>query len=84
MNYLKNYKVSKETEHLLSTKTNTDRLKQSIKQIDMISTEAWDKLKKQIEYHLKEDNNLTDISINYQVKIPERGTRNYLNLNVTI
>ena len=24
-----------ETEHLLSTKTNTDRLKQSIKQIDM-------------------------------------------------
>ena len=28
----------------------------------MISTEAWDKLKKQIEYHLKQDNNLTDIS----------------------
>jgi len=50
----------------------------------MISTEAWDKLKKQIEYHLKQDNNLTDITINYQVKIPERGTRNYLGLNVTI
>lgn len=27
--------MSKETEHLLSTKTNTDRLKQSIKQLDM-------------------------------------------------
>jgi hypothetical protein len=27
---------------------------------------------------------LTDIRINYQVKIPERGTRNYLGLNVKI
>jgi len=34
----------------------------------MINTEAWDKLKKQIEYHLKQDSNLTDIRINYQVK----------------
>ena len=76
--------MSKETEHLLSSQTNTNRLEQSIKQIDMISTEAWDKLKKQIEYHLKQDNNLTDISINYQVKMPERGTRNYLGLSVTI
>ena len=50
----------------------------------MISIEAWDKLKKQIEYHLKQDNNLTDISINYQVKIQERGTRNYLGLSVKI
>ena len=50
----------------------------------MISIEAWDKLKKQIEYHLKQDNNLTDIRINYQVKIPERGTRNYLGLSVKI
>jgi len=50
----------------------------------MINTEAWDKLKKQIEYHLKQDSNITDIKINYQVKIPERGTRNYLGLSVTI
>ena len=30
MNYLKNYKMSKETEHLLSSQTNTNRLEQSI------------------------------------------------------
>ena len=52
--------------------------------IKAINDSAWDKLKKQIEYHLEQDSNLTDIKINYQVKIPERGTRNYLNLNVTI
>lgn len=52
--------------------------------IKAINDSAWDKLKKQIEYHLEQDSNLTDIKINYQVKIPSRGTRNYLNLNVTI
>ena len=56
----------------------------TVKTNTMINTEAWNKLKKQIEYHLKQDNNLTDISINYQVKIPERGTRNYLGLSVKI
>jgi hypothetical protein len=50
----------------------------------MINKEAWEKLRKQIEYHLEEDSNLTDIRINYQVKVPERGTRNYLGLNVNI
>jgi hypothetical protein len=49
-----------------------------------INDSAWDKLKKQIEYHLQQDSNLTDIRINYQVKIPARGTRNYLGLNVNI
>ena len=49
-----------------------------------VNNEAWEKLKKQIEYHLKEDSNLTDIRINYQVRIQNRGTRNYLGLNVTI
>lgn len=34
----------------------------------MINDAAWEKLKKQIEYHLKEDSNLTDIKINYQIK----------------
>jgi hypothetical protein len=49
-----------------------------------INDSAWEKLRKQIEYHLEQDSNLTDIRINYQVKIPERGTRNYLGLNVNI
>jgi len=49
-----------------------------------INNEAWEKLKKQIEYHLKEDSNLTDIRINYQVRIPNIGTRNYLGLSVKI
>ena len=49
-----------------------------------INDSAWEKLKKQIEYHLEQDSNLTDIRINYKVKIPARGTRNYLGLNVNI
>jgi len=49
-----------------------------------VNETAWINLKKQIEMHLKEDPNLTDVAINYQVKIPTFGTRNYLNLNVSI
>jgi len=49
-----------------------------------VNETAWLNLKKQIEMHLKEDPNLTDVAINYQVKIPTFGTRNYLNLNVSI
>ena len=49
-----------------------------------VNQTAWDNLKKQIEMHLKEDPNLTDVAINYQVKTPTFGTRNYLNLNVSI
>jgi hypothetical protein len=49
-----------------------------------VNQTAWDNLKKQIEMHLKEDPNLTDVAINYQVKIPTFGTRNFLNLNVSI
>ena len=33
----------------------------TVKTNTMINTEAWNKLKKQIEYHLKQDNNLTDV-----------------------
>jgi hypothetical protein len=49
-----------------------------------INNDAWEKLKKQINYHLEQDANLTDIAINYQVRIPEMGTRNYLKLGVTV
>lgn len=49
-----------------------------------INNEAWEKLKKQIEYHLEQDPNLTDVAINYQVRISKIGTRNYLKLGVKI
>jgi hypothetical protein len=49
-----------------------------------VNETAWINLKKQIEMHLSDDPNLTDVAINYQVKIPTFGTRNYLNLNVSI
>ena len=49
-----------------------------------INNEAWEKLKKQIEYYWEQDNNLTDVTINYQLRVPEMGTRNYLKLGVTI
>ena len=49
-----------------------------------INNEAWEKLKQQMEYYLEEDINITDISINYQIRIPEIGTKNYLKLSVKI
>jgi hypothetical protein len=49
-----------------------------------LSNEAWEKLKQEIEYHIEQDHNLTDVTINYQLRIPERGTRNYLQLSVKI
>jgi hypothetical protein len=47
-----------------------------------INNAAWEKLKKQIEYHLQQDSDITDVHINYQVK--ERKNKNYLKLNITI
>ena len=49
-----------------------------------LSSEAWEGLKQQIEYYIEQDPNLTDVTINYQLRIPERGTRNYLRLSVKI
>jgi len=54
------------------------------KSIETINQAAWDKLKLQIEYHLQQDPNLTDIKINYQIKVPTFGTKNYLNLSAKI
>ena len=54
------------------------------KSIEKINQAAWDKLKLQIEYHLKQDPNLTDVKINYQLRVPKYGTRNYLNLSAKI
>ena len=47
-----------------------------------INNQAWEQLKQQMEYHLNKDSNITDISINYQVKPTKRLNRNYLKLNV--
>ena len=52
--------------------------------MNKINNEAWKELKQQMEYYLEQDSNLTDIAINYQVRIPEKGTRNYLKLSVKI
>lgn len=46
-----------------------------------INKAAWEKLKKQIEFHLQQDSEITDVLINYQVK---PGKKNYLKLNITI
>tara|TARA_B100000768_G_scaffold100585_1_gene93621 strand:+ start:889 stop:1059 length:171 start_codon:yes stop_codon:yes gene_type:complete len=47
----------------------------------IVNEAAWEKLKKQIEYHTQHDSEITDVLINYQVK---PGKKNYLKLNITI
>ena len=46
-----------------------------------VNKAAWEKLRKQIEYHIQQDSEITDVHINYQVK---PGKKNYLKLNITI
>ena len=50
---------------------------------EKINQAAWDRLKLQIEYHIEQDPNLTDVKINYQLKVPTFGTRNFLNLKAS-
>tara|TARA_B110000908_G_C9805007_1_gene250300 strand:+ start:220 stop:390 length:171 start_codon:yes stop_codon:yes gene_type:complete len=47
----------------------------------IVNEAAWEKLKKQIEFHTQKDSEITDVLINYQVK---PGKKNYLKLNITI
>ena len=47
-----------------------------------VNKAAWEKLKKQIEFHTEQDSEITDVQINYQVK--EKKNKNYLKLNITI
>ena len=47
----------------------------------IVNEAAWEKLKKQIEYHIQQDSEITDVHINYQVK---PGKKNFLKLNITI
>jgi len=48
----------------------------------IVNEAAWEKLKKQIEFHTEQDSEITDVQINYQVK--EKKNKNYLKLNITI
>ena len=45
-----------------------------------VNQAVWDGLKKQIEYHTEQDNNITDVTITYQVKASAK--RNFLKLTV--
>ena len=47
----------------------------------IVNEAAWEKLKKQIEFHTEQDSEITDVQINYQVN---PGKKNYLKLNITI
>jgi hypothetical protein len=33
-----------------------------------VNNEAWEKLKQEIQYHIEQDHNLTDVTINYQLE----------------
>ena len=45
-----------------------------------VNKAVWDGLKKQIEHHTEQDNNITDVTITYQVKAS--AERNFLKLTV--
>tara|TARA_R110001606_G_scaffold18560_1_gene69519 strand:- start:102 stop:254 length:153 start_codon:yes stop_codon:yes gene_type:complete len=46
-----------------------------------VNQAAWDELKKLIEHCTDQDSNITDITINYQVK-EVKELKNYLHLNI--
>jgi len=48
-----------------------------------VNEAAWNDLKKLIEYHTGNDSNITNITINYQVK-EVKDNKNYLQINVTL
>jgi len=48
-----------------------------------VNAAAWNDLKKLIEHHTGNDSNITNITINYQVK-EVKDNKNYLQINVTL
>lgn len=48
-----------------------------------VNNSVWDALKSTIEMHTDQDHNITDVSINYQVKETD-SIKNILKLNVTL
>ncbi len=59
---------------------NRSKIQQIRKQIMKVNDAVWKGLKKQIEYYTEHDNEITDITINYQVK--RSKDKNYLKLTV--
>ncbi len=48
-----------------------------------VNESLWDALKSTIEMHTKQDPNITDVLINYQVK-ESNGVKNIIKLNATL
>jgi hypothetical protein len=46
-----------------------------------ISDTEWLDILNIIELHLKADSNITDVCLNFQLRVPKRGTANTLRLN---
>ena len=48
-----------------------------------VNQSLWEALKNTIEMHTEQDNNITNVLINYQVK-ENTGVKNIIKLNVTL
>tara|TARA_R110001632_G_scaffold173117_1_gene292525 strand:- start:1139 stop:1294 length:156 start_codon:yes stop_codon:yes gene_type:complete len=48
-----------------------------------LSNAVWQELKKNIEQTLELDSNITDVSINYQIKLSE-SVKNYARFNIKL
>ena len=49
-----------------------------------LNNAAWQQLKDKIESFLEYDPNITDVMINYQIKIVDKGLKNYLKMDIKI
>ena len=50
----------------------------------ILDDKAWEDIRDMVELHLHSDRNLTDVIVKYQVRRPNRGTRNYITLNAKL
>lgn len=48
------------------------------------SKESFKKVFDLINQHINEDSNITDVVINYQIKEPINGNKNYIKFNIKI
>tara|TARA_R110000744_G_scaffold2224_1_gene8929 strand:+ start:568 stop:762 length:195 start_codon:yes stop_codon:yes gene_type:complete len=49
-----------------------------------LNNAAWQQLKDRIEVFLEIDSNITDVMINYQIKIADKEVKNYLKMDIKI